>query len=117
MRGLDLRGIRVHRRAGGGPTGCTGRGRLRGGAVGVSFLRDYRGNGVLKNKLLLIIGLKHQGIFVETLDAAGELDTAHEVNRENNLVLAGVVQKTILDILRWLIHGRSPQPISGSKTV
>jgi hypothetical protein len=46
---------------------------------------------VLENQLLLIVGLKHQGVLIETLDPAGELDAAHQVDRENDFILAGVV--------------------------
>src|ERR1700733_11183860 len=74
------------------------------------FLRDHGGHGVLKNELFLVVGLEHQGILVETLDAPGKLYAAHQVNRENHFVLAGVIQKTVLDILRRLIHWSSPNP-------
>ena len=46
---------------------------------------------MLENQLLLIVGLQHQGVLIETLDPAGELDAAHQVDRENNFIFTGVV--------------------------
>src|SRR5258708_2598524 len=35
-----------------------------------------RGNSMLEDQLLLIVSFQHQRVFVETLDAAGQLDAA-----------------------------------------
>src|ERR1019366_3992332 len=43
-------------------------------------------------------------------------DAAHEVNREDNLIFASVVQEAVLDILRRLLH-RSPSPFRENETV
>ena len=74
----------------------------------VERLRDYhRGNGVLKNKLLLIVGLEHHRILVETLDAARKLYAAHQIDGQESLILARIIEKSFLDVLGQLFHGRS----------
>src|SRR5947209_758435 len=85
------------RRASGGP--YTGGGGLRAAGVGVRrLLRHHRGDGVLEDELLLIVRFEDQGVLVETLDTAGELHAAHQVNSQDDLVLPSVVQKTVLNI-------------------
>jgi hypothetical protein len=68
------------------------------------------GYGVLKNELLLIVGLEHDRILVETFDAAGKLDATHQVDGKEGFILPRVVEKSLLDILRQLFHGR---PLAG----
>ena len=46
---------------------------------------------MFKDQLLLIVGLEHERVLVETLDSTGELDAAHQVNSEDNFILASVV--------------------------
>ena len=73
------------------------------------LLRHHRRNGVLEYQLLLVIGFQNQGILVEALNPSGQFHTAHQINGEDNLVLASVVQETVLNILsRFSLH-RSPQ--------
>jgi hypothetical protein len=74
-----------------------------------SFLRDHRRDGVLEDQLLLIVGFEHQGIFVKTFDSSGQLDAAHQVNGQDDFILASVVQKAVLDILRRLGLHDSPR--------
>ena len=64
----------------------------------------HRRNGMLENQLLLVTGFEHKRILVEALDSAGEFDTAQEIDRNQSLFLARIVQKAVLDVLRWLIH-------------
>ena len=55
-------------------------------------LRDHhRGDGVLKNKLLLIVGLQHDRILIETLDTAGKLYAAHQIDGQESLILARII--------------------------
>ena len=43
--------------------------------------RSHNGrDSMLKNQLLLIIGLKHERVFVEAFDAPGKLDTAQQID-------------------------------------
>ena len=79
------------------------------------LLRNHRRDRVFEDQLLLIVGLQHQRVFVETLDSPLEFHAAHQVNGDDDLILAGVVQKAILDILRWLIHASSPNPFGKVK--
>ena len=60
---------------------------------------------MFENQLLLIVGLQHERVFVETLDASGKLDSAHQINRDDAFFFARVVQKRILNILRRFVHG------------
>ena len=53
---------------------------------------DYnRGDGVFENQLLLVIGLEHNGIFVEALDAAGKLYATHQIDGQEGLVLPCII--------------------------
>ena len=65
---------------------------------------DHRRNGMLENQLLLVTGFEHKRILVETLDPTGKFDTAQEVDGDQSLFLARIIEKTVLDVLRWLIH-------------
>ncbi len=51
----------------------------------------YRGDGVLKDQLLLIVGFENHRIFVEALDPAGKFHATHQVDREERFVLARIV--------------------------
>src|SRR3984957_2526869 len=68
-------------------------------------------DGVFEDQLFLAAGLKHHRIFVETTDAARQLDTAQKINRNAHPLLAGRVQEGILYVLRRLVifHCRSPR--------
>src|SRR5579862_2425657 len=80
--------------------------RARGRVKGLG--NDDRGDSVLKNQLLLVVRLEHNRIFVEAFDAARKLYAAHQVNRQEDLVLPCIIQKSFLDVLRQLFHGRGP---------
>ena len=80
----------------GEPRGPSGRAALRGSlrtrVIGMrGFLSYHCGDSVLKDELFLIIRLQNQRVLVETLDSTGELDAAHQVNREDNFIFASVV--------------------------
>ena len=64
----------------------------------------YRGNGVLENKLLLIVCFENHGVFIKALDPAGQFDATHQVDGEKGFVLSGVVEERFLNILRRLFH-------------
>jgi hypothetical protein len=59
---------------------------------------------MLEDQLLLIVGLQYHGVFIEALDATAELHAAHQIDSQEGLVPAGVVEKSLLDILRQLVH-------------
>ncbi len=63
---------------------------MRAGGMG-ALGDDYRGDGVLKDQLLLVAGFQNDGIFVEAFDATGELYTAHQVDGQERFVFPGVV--------------------------
>ena len=69
---------------------------------------------MLENKLLLVVGFEHNGILIEALDAAGKFYTAHKVNRKEGFILARVVQKSFLYVLRELFHKR---PLAGFRVL
>src|SRR4029453_11518839 len=73
-----LRGFLRRRAREGSALGLRRRGRR---AVRMAALERYDGgDGVLENQLLLIIGLEHQRVLVETLNTPGKLDSAQQVN-------------------------------------
>jgi hypothetical protein len=59
---------------------------------------------VLENQLLLIVRFEYHGVLIEALDPAGKLNPAHQINRQKRLVFPGVIEKSLLDILRKLVH-------------
>jgi hypothetical protein len=63
-----------------------------------------RGNSVLENQLLLIVGFEHERILIETLDAAGEFHAAQEINSNHSLFFTRIIEKTVLYVLRWFVH-------------
>ena len=52
---------------------------------------DDCGNRVLEDELLLVVGLEHDRVFIETLDLAREFHATHQIDREEGLVFARVV--------------------------
>jgi hypothetical protein len=70
----------------------------------------HRRNGMLENQLLLVTRFEHKRILVEALDPAGEFNTAQEIDRDQSFFLARIIQKAVLDVLRWLIHLCIPGP-------
>src|SRR5690348_17156530 len=82
--------------------------RLARARIRVTRLHDHnRGNGMLENQLLLVIGLENQRVLVEALDAARKLHATEQVQRNGSFILARVVEKAVLDVLRWFVHGIS----------
>src|SRR5258708_5648118 len=87
------------------------------GCVRVGRLHDdYGGDGVLENQLLLVIGFEDQRVLIEALDAARKLYAAEQIQRNSSFVLARIVEKAVLDILRRFVHsvshitvGKEPQ--------
>ena len=65
---------------------------------------DDSGDRVLEDQLLLVIGLEDHRILVEALDASGQFDAAHEVDREEDSLLAGAVEKCFLYVLGCFLH-------------
>src|SRR5579875_1885985 len=64
-----------------------------------------RGNGVLKNQLLLRVVLQQHRILVERADLSRQLHPTHQIYGDRALVLADRVEKSILNVLRRLdIH-------------
>ena len=66
---------------------------------------------MLENQLLLIVRFQHQGVLIETLDAARELNAAQKVDGDRTLFLARIIQKTVLYVLRWFIHMKFRGPV------
>ena len=64
----------------------------------------YCRDGMLENQLFLIVRLEHKRIFIEALDTPGELYAAQQINRDQTFFLARIIEKTILDVLRWFVH-------------
>src|SRR5438270_7353926 len=87
----DLRGFLVGHCAGMGR--CLGwlcRWRVPG--VGVAALEcHHRGDRMLEDELFLIVGLQHQRVFIEALDASRKLYATQQANRNDALFLARVV--------------------------
>ena len=46
---------------------------------------------MLENQLFLVVGFQYQRVLVEALDASRELHSTHQVDRQDNLVLPGIV--------------------------
>src|ERR1700722_5508911 len=69
----------------------------------------YRGNGVLEDQLLLIIGLEHHRVFVKRTNTARQLYTTQQVNRDTGSFFPGGIQERVLNVLcRLIVHRRSP---------
>ena len=63
-----------------------------------------RRDRVLEDELLLAVRLQDHGVFIEALDSPRQLYPAHQVDGEEYLLLAGGVEKSLLDVLWQLIH-------------
>jgi len=65
---------------------------------------------MLENELLLTVRLQNHGVLVKGADAARQLHTAEQINRDARSLFAGRVKEGILNVLRRLIavHSRSP---------
>src|SRR5437879_13121138 len=69
----------------------------------------HRGDGVLEDQLLLVVGLEHDRIFVERANTARQLHAAEQINGDARPLLASRIEEEIANIVRRLIlHGRSP---------
>ncbi len=65
---------------------------LRGRREGVGWLGNDDGrDGVFEDQLFLVVRFENDGVLVETLDAAGKLYPAHQVDREKSLLFARVI--------------------------
>src|SRR5262245_4139532 len=63
--------------------------------------RHYRRNGVLIDQLGLRIAAQQQAEVIEPGDHALQLDAVHEEDRDRDFLLADVVEKSILKVLRF----------------
>ena len=63
-----------------------------------------RGNGVLENQLLLVTGFEHKRILVKALDPPGKFYAAQKVDGYQSFFLARIIEKAVLNVLRWFIH-------------
>jgi hypothetical protein len=61
-------------------------------------------DGVFKDELLLVVRLQYHRIFVKALDSPRQLDSTHQIDRKENLVFPGVIEKRFLNVLRELFH-------------
>src|ERR1017187_5547395 len=69
---------------------------------------DHRGNRVLKNQLLLIVGVQNHRVLIERANAACKLHAAQQVDGDDTLIFASRIEKGILYVLCWLVfHGWS----------
>src|SRR5579884_2265964 len=68
------------------------------------------GNRVLENELFLIVGLEHERVFIEALDPPRKFHAAEEIDGDQSLFLARIIQKAVLYVLRRFIHGASKRP-------
>ena len=59
---------------------------------------------MLENQLFLIIRFEHKRILVEALDSPGKFYAAQQVDRDETFFLARIIEKTVLDVLRWFVH-------------
>lgn len=73
---------------------------MRGGRASANHGRD----SVFKYQMLLIVRFEYQGILVEALNPAIQAHPAEKVDGNQCLFLAGIIQKTVLDILRGFLH-------------
>src|SRR5208283_4552520 len=63
-----------------------------------------RSNSVFENHLFLMVTFQDEGVLVETANASSQFDPTQQVNRHQKFFLAGGIQKTVLNVLRLLIH-------------
>src|ERR1700733_15142277 len=59
---------------------------------------------MLENQLLLIVGFKNKRILVEALDPPGKFDAAQKVDGDQAFFLSRIIEKAVLNVLRWFIH-------------
>jgi hypothetical protein len=77
---------------------------------------DDGGNRVLEDELFLIIGLEHERVFIEALDSPRKFHAAEEIDGNQSLFLARIIQKAVLYVLRRFVHGASKRPEKLKKT-
>src|SRR5271169_835468 len=75
----------------------------------VRWTRHYhRGNRVLEDQLLLVVGVQNHRILIEGANATRQFDSAQQIDSNYGLVLASRIEKGILNVLCWLVfHGWS----------
>ena len=71
---------------------------------------DDSRNGVLEDELFLIIGLEYKRVFIEALDSPRKFHAAEEIDGDQPLFLARIIQKAVLYVLRRFVHGASNRP-------
>src|SRR6185437_9275026 len=98
--------------------GCLGQRRCRSGlmvcCVWSLMVRapggDNSRNRVLEDQLFLIIGLDYKRVFVEALDSPRKFHAAEEIDGDQPLFLARIIQKAVLYVLSRFVHGASERP-------
>ncbi len=55
-------------------------------------------------QLILVVGLEHQGVLIKALDAARELHSTQEVDSDQALLFARIIEKTVLNVLCLFFH-------------
>lgn len=60
---------------------------------------------MLKDELILVVGLEDNGVFVKAFDAPGQFCSTHQVNCGCKFVLSKVVEKHVLDVMCLSFHG------------
>src|SRR3954471_17894558 len=81
-----------------------------------SARHNHRGNSVLEDQLFLIVGLEHDRIFIERPDAARQLPSAHQVNRDDGFFFACRIEKRVLDVLCRLVFHLADLLPSGQRS-
>ena len=69
---------------------------------------------MFEDQLFLVIGFENNRVFIEAPDAAGQLHSTHQVNRQERLVSSGIVQECLLYVLCKLVHLSLPAPAGRS---
>ena len=59
----------------------------------------HGGYRVLENQLLLVVGFQYHRILVEGADSSRQFHSAEQINGDDELVLAGCIEKCILYVL------------------
>src|SRR5271157_576845 len=77
----------------------------RSGRRGRSTGQHDCGDSVLENHLFLMVAFQNDGVLVKTANTSCQLNPTQQVNRHQEFFLAGGIQKTVLNVLRLLIHG------------
>lgn len=55
-------------------------------------------------QLILVVGLEYQGVLIKALDAARELHSTQEVDSDQALLFARIIEKTVLNVLCLFFH-------------